>query len=163
MAGEIIERYESGELTVEEALEALEGLGEEGEEEHEDHGHGEEDPHFWFDPLRVKVAVDDIAARLSAMDPDRAAVYNANASAYNVRLDELHAWTLEQVEVVPEEHRLLLTSHDSLGYFANLYGFEVIGVILGLAPSGSRRRRTWLTWWTRSRRKASRRCLARRR
>ncbi len=133
VAGEIIERYESGELTVEEALEALEGLGEEGEEEHEDHGHGEEDPHFWFDPLRVKVAVDDIAARLSAMDPDRAAVYNANASAYNVRLDELHAWTLEQVEVVPEEHRLLLTSHDSLGYFANLYGFEVIGVILGVS------------------------------
>ena len=133
VAGEIIERYESGELTVEEALEALEGLGEEGEEEHEDHGHGEEDPHFWFDPLRVKAAVDDIAARLSAMDPDRAAVYNANASAYNVRLDELHAWTLEQVEVVPEEHRLLLTSHDSLGYFANLYGFEVIGVILGVS------------------------------
>ena len=34
--------------------------------------------------------------------------------------------------MVPEERRLLLTSHDSLGYFANLYGFEVIGVILGV-------------------------------
>ncbi len=133
VAGEIIERYESGELTVEEALEALEGLAEEGEEEHEGHGHGIEDPHFWFDPLRVKIAVDDIAARLSALDPDRAALYSGNASAYNTRLDELHAWTVEQVEVVPEEHRLLLTSHDSLGYFANLYGFEVIGVILGVS------------------------------
>ena len=39
---------------------------------------------------------------------------------------------MDQVDVVPEEHRLLLTSHDSLGYFANLYGFEVIGAILGV-------------------------------
>ena len=133
VAGEIIERYESGELTVEEALEALEGLGEEGEEEHEDHGHGLEDPHFWFDPLRVKIAVDDIAARLSGLDPGRSDAYGANASAYNTRLDELHSWTEEQVSVVPQERRLLLTSHDSLGYFANLYGFEVIGVILGIS------------------------------
>ena len=33
---------------------------------------------------------------------------------------------------MPEERRLLLTSHDSLGYFANLYEFEVIGIILGV-------------------------------
>ena len=32
--------------------------------------------------------------------------------------------------MVPEHRRLLVTSHDSLGYFANLYGFEVAGVIL---------------------------------
>ena len=32
--------------------------------------------------------------------------------------------------MVPEDRRLLVTSHDSLGYFANLYGFEVVGVIL---------------------------------
>ncbi len=133
VAFEILNAFEAGQMDAADAIEALEGLAVEGEEEHDDHGHGVEDPHFWFDPLRVKVAIDDIAARLSAMDPDRAAVYNANASAYNVRLDELHAWTLEQVEVVPEEHRLLLTSHDSLGYFANLYGFEVIGVILGVS------------------------------
>ena len=133
MAFEILNAFEAGQMDAADAIEALEGLTAEGEEQHDDHGHGVEDPHFWFDPLRVKIAVDDIAARLSALDPDRAAVYGANASAYNARLDELHAWTLEQVGVVPEEHRLLLTSHDSLGYFANLYGFEVIGVILGVS------------------------------
>ena len=132
MALEILDAFDAGQMAADDAIEALEDLTAEGEEEHEDHGHGEEDPHFWFDPLRVKIAVDDIAARLSALDPDRAADYSANASAYNARLDELHTWTLDQVDVVPEEHRLLLTSHDSLGYFANLYGFEVIGVILGV-------------------------------
>ena len=42
-----------------------------------------EDPHFWFDPPRVKLAVNDIAARLSMLDPDRGDTYSANASAYN--------------------------------------------------------------------------------
>ena len=130
MVSDIISRAEAGELEAGDALEAIKELASESEEEHEDHGHGEDDPHFWFDPLRVKLAVNDISTRLSALDPERSAVYGANAAAYNARLDQLHAWTEEQVSTVPEERRLLVTSHDSLGYFANLYGFEVVGVIL---------------------------------
>ena len=132
MAREILASFETGQMEARDAIEAIEGLTAEGEEEHEGHGHGIEDPHFWFDPIRVKIAVDEIAARLSGLDPDRSSAYSANASAYNARLDELHAWTDEQVSLVPEGRRLLLTSHDSLGYFANLYGFEVIGIILGV-------------------------------
>ena len=127
---EIIEQVEHGELKAEDAIEAIEGLTEEGEDEHADHGHGLEDPHYWFDPVRVKLVVNDIAARLSVLDPDRGDMFRANAEAYNAKLDELHSWTEEQVSAVPEENRLLVTSHDSFGYFANLYGFEVIGVVL---------------------------------
>ena len=124
----IVAKVEGGQMDAEEAIEEIEHLT--GEDEHADHGHGIHDPHFWFDPLRVKRAVTDIAARLAALDPDRGDAYRANASAYNARLDELHAWTVEQVGTVPEERRLLVTSHDSLGYFAELYGFEVVGGIL---------------------------------
>ncbi len=131
---ELVENAARGPSTIVELGEIIDPIEFTGIDAHEDeHGHGVKDPHFWFDPLRVKRSVNDIAARLSTLDPDRGAAYNANASAYNARLDELHAWTLEQVGVVPEERRLLLTSHDSLGYFANLYGFEVIGVILGVS------------------------------
>ena len=129
---EIIEQVEHGELKAEDAIEAIEGLTEEGEDEHADHGHGLEDPHYWFDPVRVKLVVNDIAARLSVLDPDRGDMFRANAEAYNAKLDELHTWTEEQVRAVPEENRLLVTSHDSFGYFANLYGFEVIGVVLSI-------------------------------
>ena len=126
----IVAKVEGGQMDAEEAIEEIEHLTGEGEDEHADHGHGIHDPHFWFDPLRVKRAVTDIAARLAVLDPDRADAFRANASAYSARLDELHAWTVEQVGTVPEERRLLVTSHDSLGYFAELYGFEVVGVIL---------------------------------
>ena len=138
---EIVAKVEEGGMGADEAIEELEHLAEEGEGEHEGHGHGIHDPHFWFDPLRVKLAVDDIAARLSELDPDRADTFSANASAYNEQLDELHAWTEEQTELVPNDRKLLVTSHDSLGYFANLYGFEVVGVILSITtdvePSAS--------------------------
>ena len=130
MAMEIIGKAEAGQMKAEDAIEAIEGLTEEGDDEHEGHGHGLEDPHYWFDPVRVKLVVNDIAARLSALDPDRGDIFRANAEAYNAKLDELHAWTEQQIGMVPEEDRLLVTSHDSYGYFANLYGFEIVGVVL---------------------------------
>ena len=128
----IVNQVEDGQMEAGDAIEAIEDLTSEDEDEHAGHGHGTEDPHFWFDPMRVKIVVNEIAVRLSALDPDRADVYRANASAYSAQLDELHSWTETQVEAVPEDRRLLVTSHDSLGYFANLYGFEVIGVILSI-------------------------------
>ena len=95
-----------------------------------DHHHGTFDPHFWFDPIRVKVAVNEIAARLSAIDPENADYYRENASEYGKQLDELHAWTQEQVSAVEPERRLLVTSHDSLSYFAEAYGFEIVGLVI---------------------------------
>ena len=78
------------------AMEAIEELAEEGEEEHNDHGHGHghghgiHDPHFWFDPIRVKIVINEIAALLSGIDPERGSAYDANPSAYDLQIDELH-------------------------------------------------------------------------
>ena len=99
-------------------------------EEVEGHDHGELDPHFWFDPSRVKQAVNSIAAQLSTLDPAGQAVYRENAAAYNRQLDELHAWIQEEVAKLPPERRLLVTSHDSFQYFAQRYDFEVVGAIM---------------------------------
>ena len=103
---------------------------EEDEHGHEGHGHGEHDPHFWFDPPRVKVAVNHIAQSLSEIDPAGTALYAQNAAAYSLELDALHAWIQEQVAVIPEDDRLMVTSHDSFQYFAALYGFEIVGAVV---------------------------------
>ena len=66
---ELVTAVDEGQMDSEEAIEEIEHLTEEGEGEHEGHGHGIFDPHFWFDPLRVKMAVNEIAARLSELDP----------------------------------------------------------------------------------------------
>ena len=107
----------------------------EHEEEEDDHGHahGALDPHFWFDPLRVRGAVEEVAFRLSALDPDGADYYMDNAASYVRELGELHSWVEEQVAIVPVEDRLLVTSHDSFQYFAVRYGFEVVGAIFPIS------------------------------
>ena len=105
-----------------------------GHEEEEagghDHQHGALDPHIWFDPLRVQQTVNAIAAELSRADPAGQAFYQENAAAYNRELDALHAWIQEQVATLPEERRLLVTSHDSFQYFAVRYGFRVVGAVI---------------------------------
>ena len=109
------------------------------EEEHEDeghedeHAHGELDPHFWFDPLRVQQAVNAISAQLSTLDPAGQTAYRENAAAYNRELDDLHAWITEQVSVLPDDHRVLVTSHDAYQYYAQRYGFEIVGTIFPLS------------------------------
>ena len=110
-----------------------EGHEEEGhghEEEGDGHDHGELDPHFWFDPIRVKQAVNSIAAQLSGVDSAGQTFYRDNAAAYNQELDDLHAWIEGEVATLPEDHRLLVTSHDSFQYFAQRYGFQVVGAIM---------------------------------
>ena len=104
-----------------------------GDEEEED-DHGPLDPHFWFDPMRVKLAVNDIDEQLALLDPASANTFRANARAYGAELDDVHAWAEQQLSAIPEERRVLVTSHDSFTYFAVVYGFEVVGTVL---PGGT--------------------------
>ena len=119
--GEVVDPIEFAEIFGEE---------EDHEEEEEGHGRGTLDPHFWFDPLRVKQAVNNIATRLSSLDPAGETFYQENAAAYIEQLDELDAWIRAEVATVPPERRLLVTSHDSFQYFAQRYGFEVVGAVM---------------------------------
>lgn len=85
------------------------------------------DPHFWLDPLRVRLAVREISARLAILDPDGAPDYRDNADAYVSELEELHGWIDARVALLDQEGRKLVTSHDSLSYFADRYGFIIVG------------------------------------
>ncbi|MCY4436736.1 MAG: metal ABC transporter substrate-binding protein [Chloroflexi bacterium] len=103
------------------------------EEDEHGHDHGAHNPHFWFDPLRVMIAIDAIAERFAEMDPAHADEFRARAAAYKEELQALDDWTLEQVGMVPPERRLILGSHDYYRYFADRYDFEVLGIILSVA------------------------------
>ena len=92
---------------------------------------GEEvDPHFWLDPKLAIRYVENIRDGLSAADPQGSSIYRDNASAYTAKLKELDVWIRSQVEQVPAARRLLVTNHESLGYFADRYGFQIVGTII---------------------------------
>lgn len=103
----------------------------EGEYHSEDgHHHEGADPHVWMDPQNVVIWVDNIAAALSAADTDNAAAYQASAETYKASLIELDGWIQEQVAQVPLANRQLITDHESFNYFAERYGFEIIGALI---------------------------------
>ena len=88
------------------------------------------DPHMWMSPIRVIKYVENIRDGLTNADPAGTDVYKTNADAYISQLKELDTWITQQVAQIPEARRLLVTNHDSLGYFAEHYGFTVIGTIV---------------------------------
>jgi ABC-type Zn uptake system ZnuABC Zn-binding protein ZnuA len=95
------------------------------------------DPHFWLDPISAIQYVNNIRDALIKLDPQNKADYAANASQYTQKLQDLDAWVRQQVAVIPAPERLLLTNHESLGYYADRYGFTVIGTILESASTGA--------------------------
>ena len=88
------------------------------------------DPHLWLDPNNVIRYVENIRDGLAEFDPEGANVYKSNADIYIEQLGALDIWIREQVNSIPAERRLLVTNHDSLGYFAERYGFTVIGTVV---------------------------------
>jgi manganese/zinc/iron transport system substrate-binding protein len=87
-----------------------------------------DDPHFWFDPRNWQLTAEGAAAFLSELLPEHAELFAANYEAYYEHLDLLYAWGNEAMSVVPEEQRVLVTSHDAFQYFGDAFGWEVRGL-----------------------------------
>jgi zinc/manganese transport system substrate-binding protein len=106
------------------------GSHEHAEDEHaaeeEEHEHGSEDPHVWMDPTRVAAALPSLADALAEADTAGASGYDDRAQAYAKDLERLDAELQRTLASVPASDRELITSHDSLGYFADRYRFEVV-------------------------------------
>jgi zinc/manganese transport system substrate-binding protein/manganese/iron transport system substrate-binding protein len=71
------------------------------------------------------------------MDPSWAQKYRDNTIVYLQELDDLHIWAQEILATVPADRRVLVTSHDTLGYFAGRYDYEVVGTLMpGVTTDG---------------------------
>lgn len=95
---------------------------------------GKVDPHLWMVPTFVAegytTAIEDAFA---AADPDHAQDYADNAAAFRAELAELDADLGARIATIPEESRRLITSHDAYSYFADHYGLDVVGTVLGVS------------------------------
>jgi ABC-type Zn uptake system ZnuABC Zn-binding protein ZnuA len=89
-----------------------------------------DDPHWWQDPRNAVRAVEAIRARLARVDPGGRAEYARNAARVTRALRGLDRGIAACVAKVPERERKIVTTHDSLGYFARRYGIEVVGAVI---------------------------------
>ncbi len=88
------------------------------------------DPHVWMDPVRWQQAAANVAIGLAALDPAIAGAVNANAAAYLAKLKDLDAFVAAETGKLPAAQRVLVTTHDAMGYYAGRYGFKVIGAVI---------------------------------
>ncbi|MFZ4516855.1 MAG: metal ABC transporter solute-binding protein, Zn/Mn family [Microthrixaceae bacterium] len=99
----------------------------------EGHGEGDgTDPHVWMDPDRMATAAGLISERLQRLDglPVTPAEIRSCGEVYQEQLRSVGKEMEATLAAVPAGRRKLVTNHEALGYFADRFGFEVVGAVI---------------------------------
>jgi zinc transport system substrate-binding protein len=91
----------------------------------DDQDHGEDDPHYLLAVNNASLMAQNVADELSSRFPDRAALFAANVAAYRNELADVDRQMREILAGVA--NRKLVTMHDAWYYFAEAYGFDIVG------------------------------------
>ena len=87
---------------------------------------GERDPHIWLSPKRVKVMVAAIANEMGTIDAANKEIYDKNAEAYMVQIDELDQEIKDAL--VGVQSKKFIVYHPAFGYIADDYGLEMFSL-----------------------------------
>ena len=89
---------------------------------------GHYDPHVWFDVTLWSKCVESVVKGLSEYDPKGKEYFEKRGKETRETMRELHQWAVKKAAELPEEKRVLITSHDAFNYFGRAYGFKVVGL-----------------------------------
>lgn len=90
---------------------------------------GKPNPHLWTDPGYTIEYADIVRATLTERDPECADQFQANFESFEAQVNELGDAIREDQQTVPEGQLKLVTYHDAYAYFADNYGWEVVGAL----------------------------------
>ena len=117
-------------------LESLSHHHDEDEEDEHGHDHGHWDPHYWMDPSRAAVMLENLAEGLSLWDGGCARAYQANLERAMPEIEALLPLAAGNLYLYPDGAVMswvspyrLITFHDGFQYFAEVYGFELLAAI----------------------------------
>lgn len=85
---------------------------------------GQANPHAWMSPLTAQIYVDNIASALSALVPEHAGDFAANATAYKTELATLHDELVAGLADLPEGQRALVTCEGAFSYLVRDAGLR---------------------------------------
>jgi ABC-type Zn uptake system ZnuABC Zn-binding protein ZnuA len=94
---------------------------------HEGHNHGSFDPHIWLGIRQSFLMINAIRDELSLLDPEAAEEYKNRAASLAATLEEIQKEGITLLE--GKKNKVIVTFHESLGYFASSFGIEIAGVI----------------------------------
>lgn len=85
---------------------------------------GKPNPHAWMGLDNALIYIDNILAAFAAQDPENAATYVANATAYKTELRATLEPLRRQIAEVPEAQRWLVTCEGAFSYIARDFGMQ---------------------------------------
>ncbi|WP_017303148.1 metal ABC transporter solute-binding protein, Zn/Mn family [Spirulina subsalsa] len=91
------------------------------------------DPHVWGDAKNGIIMVEVIRDALIELLPGKAENLRQNAQGLIEQLEALDQWILAQIATIPPENRKLVTTHDAFAYYAEAYGLEILGTLIGVS------------------------------
>lgn len=91
------------------------------------------DPHVWGDVEYAITMVNAIRDALIKLSPEDREEFTQNAARFNAELKQLDTWTVQQIQTIPINKRKLVTTHDAFQYYANAYGLDVFGTLIGIS------------------------------
>ena len=90
---------------------------------------GKPNPHLWTDPTYAVMYADIVRTVLTELDPEGAATFQRNFESFETQANELADAIRIDQQTVPKGGLKLLTYHDAYAYFADTFGWRVIGAI----------------------------------
>ena len=96
-------------------------------DDHDDHDHGAYDPHTWLSPKNAMTWLNAIAGQLSAVDPDNAGAYFANAAAGRAEIEVLMGDVTAILD--PLRNGRFIVFHDAYQYFEQDFNFPASGAL----------------------------------
>ncbi|HEY9736895.1 MAG TPA: zinc ABC transporter substrate-binding protein [Trichocoleus sp.] len=96
-------------------------------------GQRQPDPHVWGDVENAIAMVNAIRDALIELAPDQESLFTENARQLTEQLTALDTWVEEQIATIPPAQRQLVTTHDAFQYYANAYGLEIAGTLIGIS------------------------------
>jgi manganese transport system substrate-binding protein len=92
----------------------------------EDSYQGKPNPHAWMSPMNVQIYADNMVKAFSKLDPENAAVFEANAKAYKAELQSVQDQMVQKLAGVPESQRALVTCEGAFSYLARDAGLREV-------------------------------------
>lgn len=89
---------------------------------------GAQDPHIWFDVSLWSKAMLSVSSKLQKAFPNLKSTIQKNEMTYKMQLQSLHSHCKNQIALIPDSQRIMITAHDAFKYFGRAYNLEVRGL-----------------------------------
>lgn len=87
------------------------------------------DPHAWMSAANGLIYCQNIRDAFIEIMPEKEEQFTANYEAYRVKLEELDRYISSKIRQIPEQSRVLITSHDAFQYYGRRYSLRLEAVM----------------------------------